>query len=480
MSRNKYSLFLVLLFLNFSVQARAEFIKLLDDNNATAQAKIDIIQQAKNEIRFEYFTVGSVKDEYTLQTFALLRQAAKRGVKVKILLDGGNVRISRAVIEALIETSENNLEFRLFNIINPFKPSSISQRDHTKAVNVDNKILLTGDRNVSCQYISDCDVFQNHFKSVDVLIGGKIVQQEGDIFDQLWGNAAFVQAPHLFEYAADKRFAPCYDGDCTQIEQRQRAVEKEIQAASLTLDSSLKNSIFKADTHTDWLIDGFEHNNVQLLFDDPNRAVSATNRQMSDQLGKIIAENVRPGSQLTILSPYLIPTPEILKFFQALLAHHVHIKIITNSLASTDNIFAQAGYSKYKLMLIAIGLEIWEYNGFDESYRSALTSHAKCAVIDNRVGILGSYNIDNRSQQINREMGIAVIDNEAETTNLNRPTFPKKLLHVIEEFQSHSTLVGINGAPTADVYKLESDKQKLGELHAVAFFVKLFGLEGLL
>lgn len=468
------------IFLSFSVRGQCEILKLLADNKEAAQAKFDLIQQAQSEIRFEYFTVGPVRDRYTMQAFAALRQAAQRGVKVKILLDGGHVRINRAVIAALIETSQKNLEFRLFNMINPLRLSSISKRDHTKAMNIDNKILMTGDRNLSCQYFSDCETFHNHFKSVDMIVGGRVVEKAGEVFDQLWNNSEFVKSENLYEYAEDQRNSPCVLDGCDQIEQRQKAVAKEVQLAGLALDSALTDNHLIMDSQTNWLANGFEHNNVQLLFDDPKSPVSEKSRQMSEQIGKIITENVRPGSRLTILSPYLIPTPEVFKLFQDLLRQQVHIKIITNSLASTDNLFAQAGYSKYKLQLISMGIEIWEFNGVDENYRESLTSHAKCAVIDNRVGLIGSYNIDNRSQQINREMGIAVIDEEADTVNLNRPTFPKQLLHVIEDFQINSTLVGKDGMPTADVYKLEKNSQKLDALHAVAFLEKIFGLEGLL
>lgn len=135
--------------------------------------------------------------------------------------------------------------------------------------------------------------------------------------------------------------------------------------------------------------------------------------------------------EVNIVSPYLIPTPELIEAFKKLIANNVRIRIITNSLKSTDNLLAQAGYREVKPLLIKMGVELYEYNGPD-------TIHAKTALIDNRTSFIGTYNIDPRSAFINREIGVIVSDTE-------NTGYSKELARIIDDFRQNSTLVGKDG-----------------------------------
>src|SRR5207244_2259706 len=79
------------------------------------------------------------------------------------------------------------------------------------------------------------------------------------------------------------------------------------------------------------------------------------------------------------------------------LAEGVHVLVLTNSLKSTDGLLPQAAYLKYRGPLIRAGVEFREYNGPD-------SLHAKSIVVDGRVVLVGSYNIDPRSQYRNTEV----------------------------------------------------------------------------
>ena len=108
---------------------------------------------------------------------------------------------------------------------------------------------------------------------------------------------------------------------------------------------------------------------------------------------------------MNIISPYLIPPPTLMKVFQELMDRGVRVRIITNSLQSTDNLFAQAGYRTFRQKMIKMGLEIYEYTGPD-------TVHAKTAVIDNKIALIGTFNLDPRSSYINREVAIKMTDTD--------------------------------------------------------------------
>jgi len=104
-------------------------------------------------------------------------------------------------------------------------------------------------------------------------------------------------------------------------------------------------------------------------------------------------------------SPYLVPTRELREGLRRAIARGVHVRILTNSLAATDNLWPQAGYAGEKDDLVRSGVELWEYQGPE-------CLHAKDAVIDGETIVVGSYNLDPRSQRLNRELALVVTNRE--------------------------------------------------------------------
>lgn len=83
------------------------------------------------------------------------------------------------------------------------------------------------------------------------------------------------------------------------------------------------------------------------------------------------------------------------------LGRGVHVRILTNGLGATDNLWPQAGYVGHKKDLVRSGVELWEYQGPE-------CLHAKAAVIDGETVIVGSYNLDPRSESLNTELALVV------------------------------------------------------------------------
>jgi putative cardiolipin synthase len=90
--------------------------------------------------------------------------------------------------------------------------------------------------------------------------------------------------------------------------------------------------------------------------------------------------------------------------------------VLTNSLASTDEPAAQAGYVHYREDLLAGGVKLFELRpgpGSKQDATSYGTSsgvalHAKAIVVDKRYVFVGSMNLDQRSKLLNTEMGVMV------------------------------------------------------------------------
>jgi putative cardiolipin synthase len=94
----------------------------------------------------------------------------------------------------------------------------------------------------------------------------------------------------------------------------------------------------------------------------------------------------------------------------------VQVRVLTNSLASTDVGVVHAGYAKYRKPLLRGGVEIYEFKPEADAGRegkfdklggsSGASLHAKTSVFDRKALFVGSANLDPRSGKLNTELGI--------------------------------------------------------------------------
>ena len=97
------------------------------------------------------------------------------------------------------------------------------------------------------------------------------------------------------------------------------------------------------------------------------------------------------------------------------------MRVLTNSLASTDVAAVHAGYARYREALLRAGVELYEVKpgasvrpkdkeeagrktGVPGSSRASL--HAKAFAFDRRTLFIGSLNLDPRSVKLNTEIGV--------------------------------------------------------------------------
>ena len=95
----------------------------------------------------------------------------------------------------------------------------------------------------------------------------------------------------------------------------------------------------------------------------------------------------------------------------------VKVRVLTNSLSSTDNLSAFSGYQKNRKKLLKLGIRIFEFrpdaaerkrmmnNGLQRSleHTPIFGLHAKTMVIDNETSVIGTFNLDPRSANLNTE-----------------------------------------------------------------------------
>jgi len=154
-----------------------------------------------------------------------------------------------------------------------------------------------------------------------------------------------------------------------------------------------------------------------VVADDPaklTRDTSDTEYRLSEQLRPYL-ESVK--KELIIFSPYFVPGKGGVAFLQALRDRGVRVRILTNSLSSTDVSAVHAGYSRYRKALLRMGVELYELNKeLSKEERKAMKEggigsskaslHAKSFVLDRSQVFIGSLNLDARSVIQNTEIGV--------------------------------------------------------------------------
>jgi putative cardiolipin synthase len=170
--------------------------------------------------------------------------------------------------------------------------------------------------------------------------------------------------------------------------------------------------------------------------------------------------------EILICNAYFIPSPEFINAVRDAVNRGVRVIILTNSPDTNDlPEMSMVGRSYYKNLLAINGedlakkrggsVQIWEWYGwrYDADQQTEGTIHAKYAVFDRRYALVGSYNLDPRSEHLNSETAV-VFESTVLSTDLARIFYENDLAYsrevtsqAAEEFNE----------PTDALYKLRKD-----------------------
>ena len=145
----------------------------------------------------------------------------------------------------------------------------------------------------------------------------------------------------------------------------------------------------------------------------------------------------RARQEAFIANAYFVPTPSLTRALTDAARRCVAVRLITNSPETNDlPEISLVGRGHYAELLEVnespevaacgnadAGLRIWEWVGqsADEASRGQGTMHSKYAVFDGQRGLVGSYNLDPRSERLNSETALAF--HEPELTRQLRALF---------------------------------------------------------
>jgi len=279
---------------------------------------------------------------------------------------------------------------------------------HNKTFTVDGRIVITGGRNIADEYF---DYNQEYnFRDRDVLLLGGVTGEIQASFNTFWNDplsrpvGELVQNPGI-EASSRARIEELHQFACNPVN-----YWPEVRAK---LDSiPLAFERIKSTGELRWL------DNVQFISDVPGKNDGSQGLGGGGVTLEALENLVRGAKRsIAIQSPYLVTTEEGRALFQEAVARGVEIRILTNSLGATDNLQAFSGYQRDRTALLKTGVRVFEFRP-DAAERRILMKgvlpsnlkhppifglHAKSMVIDGEIAVIGTFNLDPRSANLNTE-----------------------------------------------------------------------------
>jgi putative cardiolipin synthase len=433
-------------------------------------SRMTLIKAAQKTLDIQYYAIFA--DETTERMFEALREAASRGVRIRILLDDFNTSGKNAQVLKL--AFEKNFELRLFNplpggrgslffrILGNLKDTARMQRRmHNKIFVADNAVAITGGRNLGETYFGQST--GTNFVDIDVLAAGRIAQDLSRSFDQYWNNPLAYPVQSLMtekEIDALKRKPPASESPSAPAGTAQAA---NLPAGDGAVPSSTRPE--RATSTLPMLADSTDLRLLTwtwapsvLLVDKASKIAAdadTTEESQDTTVDGLLQLMSQAKNNLLIVSPYFVPGERMMRQFADLRQRGIRVRVLTNSLASNDAPAAHVGYARYRKALLEMGIEIYEMRAEQEGSFSSFGSaaiaggsiggstggstggsraslHSKVVVMDDRLLVVGSMNLDLRSQLQNSEVAIVIRNRRisAEATRLIEPTLASGAYHV--------------------------------------------------
>ena len=375
--------------------------------------RASLAESAERTLDLQYYIVQ--QDTTTQLLLYRVLRAAHRGVRVRLLID--DLYALGKDFDLATFSAYPNIEVRVFN---PFvhrgalglsqlleflgDSTRLNRRMHNKLWVADNAAAIVGGRNLGDEYFDAHG--EVNFADLDILTAGPVVRDISRSFDEYWNSEwavpieAFVTVPPGAE----------------QLDAFERGLEARLERFRDTeYARALRETRFGFRFRSGQL--PLMPANASALYDPPAK-ISGTGAETAPR--QVFASRMRPivdaaQREVILISPYFIPSEEGVAVLSTLARRGVRVRLLTNSLASTDYIpLAYAGYARWRARLLAAGLELYEMRpeprdatgGRHPGASSGAYLHTKAIIVDRRHMVIGSMNLDPRSRRDNTEVAM--------------------------------------------------------------------------
>lgn len=359
-------------------------VRILQTGTDGARARVKLAEGARHELLSSTFNLRN--DAIGYAHCASLREAARQGTDVKLLVDGLFFSMNPDLVQTLVESG---VQIRVFNPLNrtAFAPvidkfGILTQRMHGKMMISDGAELIIGGRNLGADYFRPpTDQRDYAWMDLDLYVKGEVVEDARGTFLKLW----------------EKALPPAFS-----VKNRTTVVGRKIQSDALDRHFRLLRSFGKRSAdfsqrlmHVDDI--QFLANFGRVSFDGRNTA-------------RLVEYLNRSKVSVTIVSPFLYFEPEMLNAIEkAIKERKISVTAYTN--ADTfrganllETAYGSAHYSQ-RSRLIRMGVDLREVNEREQI-------HAKSIILDHRLAYVGSSNFSPRSNGLDFESGVIVNDSE--------------------------------------------------------------------
>ncbi|MGV3621200.1 MAG: phospholipase D-like domain-containing protein [Archangium sp.] len=431
--------------------------RILDDNLDAWNARLDVISNAKTSIDATYFIME--KDPYGFAFLGGLLKKQMEGVKVRLSVDAMadtfGTRGFKAPLKGrdyLEELVNHGGEAYVYHpvLARPLKALkgdySALASNHDKILVADNKVGITGGRNIAHDYFASPKDLKGAWRDMDVMLDGEGTAKglteafeaelkNGDasqkVTKDVLGNwskkdiqlvgafelmEAWTKAPALDAATKDKlRTDPTLQAQMADqfvklaLAEVSKTVKREPSSSDVEFLTEQALALVKhAETRgsrAQYVANqGNQHDTQAKIIDQTS---AASGQRVNNIAPSLLAMVEGAKKRIVVQNPYVVLTKDMMSALQRASERGVKIDIITNSPLSTDSDVTQAFFLEDWQMILqrCPTASIYVATG-DRKF------HTKSAVIDDDEAVISTYNLDLLSGFVNSEVGAVVKSRE--------------------------------------------------------------------
>lgn len=378
---------------------------------------IELAAQAERSLDLQTFELHG--DASGAGVLAALRDAAARSVRVRILIDDLHTDGAESMLSDL--AAFERVEVRLVNPFTRLRGSRaakllssldelerVNHRMHNKQFIADNALAVIGGRNIGDAYYMRAATGVN-FIDLDLLAAGAVVRQMSASFDEYWNSE--------FAWPIDAIVASTGDAAARRV---------RFDEAALRLASPAPGHAVVAQPAQAFgsVPDELRAGVLQMSGADADAVADPADKLAGTRVGNragtvratIGAAGLASRAEVFMVSPYYIPGRIGMESLRTNHRNGVRLRLVTNSLAATDEPVVHVGYAHYRRALLGVNMEIDELSptlaarelGPELPEATTAAIHMKIIFFDRTSVFVGSMNLDGRSEQYNTEVGVMI------------------------------------------------------------------------
>ncbi|HHH52046.1 MAG TPA: phosphatidylserine/phosphatidylglycerophosphate/cardiolipin synthase family protein [Bacteroidetes bacterium] len=388
----------IILFFSFvqliTINGQENYLMFLNDESDAAFGRMKILESAKKELFISYFIFNDDAAGLIAMDLLLQKKEQYPNIDIKLLLDAQGNEVDKSLLYYL---EQKGIEVRVFHplpkLFVPLNKISIKNfftswndlnyRMHDKLIVADGNEIITGGRNIENTYFN---LAEKNFHDRDCYFRSeKLAKEVREYFLTIWNSKHVKPLTYNKYYKKGKH----HNKNINKLKNIRKYLNQN------------KSKYQKISSRYDLVKFGLPFKKVIFLNSFNKLTKQFEPEYLSTSLFNL---SLKIKKSLLIETPYLVPTKRLYKLLTYLNNNKIKMEFLTNSICSSDAIPVVAAYDSEKKELFKRNIILYEYKG--PKYL-----HAKSAVFDDNISLIGTYNMDPRSAYINTEL-VFIIDDE--------------------------------------------------------------------